>query len=174
MYVNDVQAKIIILYTLRRFKIAMTDEQLYRTLLENEIMDYFTFSHYLADLIEHDYITTVVIEGAKRYNINPKGIEAVELFAKKIPAAIIDKVDREIEDILESYSKLNDIRAKVDAINERRFVTKCGIYERNTPLLELSLTVGDRYQAEKFAKDFRSNAQEIYKGIFELMNKTEG
>ena len=172
MYVNDVQAKLIILYALNCFKIAMTDEQLFQTLLENEIMDYFTFTHYLTDLIENDYITTAVIEDTKRYNINPKGTEAIALFAPKIPAAIINKIDKEIEDILAGYSKLNDVRATTTAINERRFVTKCGIYERNTPLLELNITIGDRYQAEKFAKHFRANAQEIYKGIFDLMDNT--
>ena len=169
MYVNDVQAKIVILYTLQKLKLAMSMEQLYRVVLDNDILDYFSFMHYFYDLLEYEYIKTTGIEEETRYDIQQKGIEAVDLFTNKIPPVIRRKINLVVEDILGSYEKVMDVRATTTAISERRFVAKCGIYEWNVPLLELNLTVGDKRQAEKLAKHFRENATEIYQKTFGIM-----
>lgn len=170
MYVNDVQAKIVILYTLQKFKLAMSMAQLYKIILDNDILDYFSFMHYFYDLLDYGYMKSTVIENETRYDIQPKGIEAVDLFTNKIPPAIRRKINLAIEDVLDSYEKVMDIRATTTAISERRFVAKCGIYEWNVPLLELNLTVGDKKQAEKLAKYFRDNATEIYQKTFAMMD----
>jgi hypothetical protein len=169
MYIDGVQAKIVILYTLHKFRLAMSMDQLYRVILDNDILDYFSFMHYFYDLLEYGYVKATIIEEKTRYDIQPKGTEAVELFTNKIPPGVRSKIDRTVDEILSSYEKVMDIRAVTTAISERKFVAKCGIYEWNVPLLEINITVGDKDQAEKIAKYFKENATQIYQDTFNIL-----
>ena len=56
MYLNDVQIRLVILYTLKCFKVSMTDGDLQSALVWSEILDYFTMMDYLLDMEKSDLI----------------------------------------------------------------------------------------------------------------------
>ena len=69
MYLDDVQIRLSILYTLKCFKISMTEGNLQEALVWNDILDYFTMMDYLLDMQKLGLVSTVTIEGRLRYDI---------------------------------------------------------------------------------------------------------
>ena len=168
MYSPEVLEKTVILYALYKFKISMTNEQIHIIFVENDIMDYFSYTQQLLRLIDDAYIAKITIENEERYGITQKGIDFVEMSLGEIPSAIKEKINLAVDKILKTYDKLTDIRTSITPLSENRFITKCGIYERNIPLIELNLTTGSRRHAEKLEKSFRKNYNSIYKEVFQL------
>ena len=83
MYLDDVQIRLSILYTLKCFKISMTEGNLQEALVWNDILDYFTMMDYLLDMQKLGLVSTVTIEGRLRYDITKKGHETLQMFRDK-------------------------------------------------------------------------------------------
>ena len=168
---GDLLEKSVILYTLWKFRISMTEEHLFIVILENNIMDYMTYMSQLKLLVEERYAAESTIENKTRYTVTKKGMEFAEMFTKDIPPSIKALIDTSIKKILDNYGRLPEIKAITSALESGKFTAKCGIYEWNQPLLELNVTVGTRLQAEGVTKKFREDSAEIYKSILEMILK---
>lgn len=164
---DDVQTRLILLYTLRAFRISMSTENLMKVIVWNGILDYFTMMDYLLDMMNIGMVKTIVIEEETRYDITPKGLQSVELFSNKIPLSIRDHIDDAVEDLQQDMDRGREIVTDIVPLDRRRFLAKCGIYDRNVPLLEINLFAGTRSQAEEIAKRFESEASSLYAAILE-------
>ena len=58
-------------------------------------------------------------------------------------------------------------------INKNEFAAKCGVYDRNTALLEMTVYAGSREDANNMMKRFNENAQDIYMKIMNIMTDEE-
>lgn len=167
MYLNDVQIRLAILYTLKCFKVSMTEGDLQSALVWNEILDYFTMMDFLLDMEKIGLVTTVTIEGYLRYDITKKGHETLDMFKEQIPFSIRDKIYTLAEKHLSHLERGREIVADVVPIDERKYLAKCGIYEFGMPLMELSIFAGTRKHAEEIAKKFEEESASLYKTILE-------
>lgn len=169
MYLDDVQIRLIILYTLKCFKISMTEGNLQEALVWNEIIDYFTMMDFLIDMEKMGMVSTVTIEGALRYDITKKGHETLDYLKDRIPISVRDKVYDLAEKALTKMERGREIVADIQPIDERKFLAKCGVYEFGMPLMELSIFAGTRKHAEEIAKRFENQAGILYKNILETI-----
>lgn len=169
MYVNDVQAKIIILYAMQRARLAITVNQLSNTIITDDILDYFSLMHYFYDLIDYGYIKQLAAEENPKYEIQDKGLEAVSLFYDKIPHNIRRKLERRVDSVMGLQNKVMDIRTGTALVSDGQIIAKCGIYEWNKPLLEINIMVGSQHQANQVARYFEQNATDIYQKTFETL-----
>ncbi|MBR0277962.1 MAG: DUF4364 family protein [Clostridia bacterium] len=167
MFLDDVQIRLVILYTLKCFKISMTEGDLQEVLSWNDIIDYFTMVDFLLDMQKLGLVTTVTVEGAKRYDITKKGHETLGMFKDKIPLSIRDKIYDMAEKALSKMARGREIAADIQPIDERKFLAKCGVYEFGVPLMELSIYAGSRKHAEEIAKKFEKTSASLYKIILE-------
>ena len=159
---DDVQTRLVLLYALRSFQISMSTENLMKLVVWNGILDYFTMMDYLLDMKNIGMVKTIVIEDETRYDITPKGMQSVELFSKKIPLSIRDRIDDTVELLQRDMNRPREISADIVPLDRRRFLAKCGIYEKNVPLLEINLLAGTRTQAEESARRFEKEAGSLY------------
>ena len=169
MYLDDVQIRLSILYTLKCFKISMTEGNLQEALVWNDIIDYFTMMDYLLDMQKLGLVSTVTIEGRLRYDITKKGHETLQMFRDKIPGSVRDKIYKLAEKHLALLERGREIVADIQPIDEKKFLAKCGIYEFGMPLMELSIFAGSRKHAEEIAKNFENQAATLYKTILETI-----
>lgn len=169
MYLDDVQIRLSILYTLKCFKISMTEGNLQESLVWNDILDYFTMMDYLLDMQKLGLVSTVTIEGRLRYDITKKGHETLQMFRDKIPGSVRDKIYKLAEKHLALLERGREIVADIQPIDEKKFLAKCGIYEFGMPLMELSIFAGSRKHAEEIAKNFEKQAATLYKTILETI-----
>lgn len=167
MYYDDVQIRLIILYALCSFKVSMSEEQLQEVLVFSDVLDYFTMMDFIIDMINLDMITTVEIEGKTCYDMTDKGRELVGLFKDKVPLSVRDHVFDCAEMSLDSVKRGHEIVADIVPIDRKKYLAKCGIYERGTPLMEINLFAGSRQSAEGIQKRFKKGAGDLYKIILE-------
>lgn len=167
MYYDDVQIRLIILFALKTFEISMPQEHLQEVLVWSDILDYFTMMDYIYDMQNIGMITTVEIEGKTCYDITQKGIEMVNLFKDKIPPSVRDRILDNAEKTLSSIERGREIVADIVPIDTRKYLAKCGIYERGVPLLEVNLFAGSRHSAEEILRRFKKDAADLYKTILE-------
>lgn len=167
MYLEETQTRLIILYTLKCFKISMTEGDLQSVLVWNEIMDYFTMMDLLLDLQKSELVSTVTIEGYIRYDITKKGHEALSMFKDQIPFSIRDKIFTLADAHLSKLERGREVVADIVPVDERKYLAKCGIYEFGMPLFELSIFAGTRKHAEEIAKKFEEESANIYKTVLE-------
>jgi len=167
MYLDDVQIRLVILYTLKCFKVSMTEGDLQSALVWNEVLDYFTMMDFLLDMEKIGLVSTVTIEGYVRYDITKKGHETLGMFKEQIPFSIRDRIYTLAEKHLSRLERGREIVADVVPIDERKYLAKCGIYEFGMPLMELSIFAGTRKHAENIAKKFEEESASLYKTILE-------
>jgi DNA-binding PadR family transcriptional regulator len=167
MYYDDVQIRLLILYTLKAFKISMTVEHLQEVLVWSGLLDYFTMMDFLLDMKGLGIIETIDIEGESRYNITDKGEELVRVLKEEIPINVRIIISDKAEQALNKIERGREIVADIVPVDMRKYLAKCGIYERGTPLLEVNIFAGSRKNAEEIASRFKKDAGEIYKIILE-------
>lgn len=147
----------------------MTEGDLHKALVWNEILDYFTMMDFLLDMQNLGMVSTVTIESTLRYDITKKGHETLEMFKDKIPKSVRDKIYDLAEAELLKLERGREIVADVEPIDERKFLAKCGIYEFGVPLMELSIFAGNRKHATEITEKFEKNAATLYKNILDTI-----
>ncbi len=167
MFLDDVQIRLIILYTLKCFKVSMSEGDLQKSLVWNDIIDYFTMVDFLLDMKKIGLVTIVIVEGTERYDITEKGKETLGMFRDKIPMSIRDKIYNMADKALSEMERGREIIADIQPIDEKKYLAKCGIYEFGVPLIELSIYAGSRKHAEEIAKRFEKTSGSLYKIILE-------
>lgn len=169
MYLDDVQLRLTILYTLHCFKISMTEEMLMDTLVFSNLVDYFTMVDFLLDMQKLGLVSTVAIEGKTRYDITEKGKQTLAMFKKDVPKSVRDNIYDQAEASLSKLARGREIVADIQPVDDKKFLAKCGIYESGVPLIELNLFAGSRKQAKDLAKKFEKEAGQLYKIILERL-----
>lgn len=167
MRLDDVQIRLVILYALKHFKISASVENLQEILVWQDIIDYFTMVDFLLDMEKLGMVTTVTVENVVRYDITEKGDKTVSMFKNKIPMSLRDKIYFKCDEMVSDMAKGRSIAADIVPIDDRNFMAKCGIYEFNTPLMEINIYAGTREQAEAIAERFKTQSSSLYKTILE-------
>ncbi len=167
MYLDDFQIRLSILYTLKCFKVSMTEGDLQSALVWNDIIDYFTMMDYLLDMEKIGLVSKISINGYIRYDITKKGHETVTMFKDQIPFSIRDKIFTLADAHLSKLERGREIVADIVPVDERKYLAKCGIYEFGMPLMELSVFAGTRKHAEEIAQKFEEESAAIYKTVME-------
>lgn len=167
MFLDDIQIRLIILYTLKHFKISMTMDQLQDVLVWQDIIDYFTMADFLLDMEKLGMLKTVIIENKTHYDITDKGKETVNMFKNKIPMSIRDKIYEKCSDMLSEMANGRKVVADIVPIDDKKFMARCGIYDFGTPLMEINIFAGSRKHAEIIAERFKTESANLYKTILE-------
>lgn len=170
MYLEKEEMKFAVLYTVKQYKAPISMSRIYEILTwDKEVMEYFDLSESLMELLEDEYIHKKFYRDEESFCLTQKGIDANVYFTKRVPYSIRRRIDDAIGGI--RYSELADpnaVRAEVFTAAEGQYTARCCILDNNSPILELSLNLGTKVQAEDTAEYFKKNADEIYKGILKL------
>lgn len=171
---NRTMIQYIILYTLAEANRHVTFKQLSSLILDNLNIEFTDFRISLSNLEETEHIRSFAIDELTMvYELLPKGAEANEFFKKNIPIYIREPISEAISPFFNEEEKKQSIRTELIPLNHTEFAAKCGIYDRNTPLLELTVYAGSRNAANDIMKRFSENTDSIYEQIIEIMMKSD-
>jgi len=170
MYLEKEEMKFAAVYAIRQYKAPIAESRLYEIFTwDKEIMEYFDLSASLAELLEDGYIIKKFYRTEEALCLSDKGDEAFLFFKERVPYSIRARIDSAIGRI--KYDELADpnaIRGEVVLAAEEQYMAKCSIIENKVPVLELSLTMGKKVQAQKVADYFKKNADRIYEEILKI------
>ena len=161
--------KLMNLYMLKQVNFPLTNAQLTDFFLEHEYTTYFTLQQALNELLESGLIRMHSNHSTTRYEITREGEETLEFFGKNISPAIIDDMDQ--------YLRENPFRIRNEAgviadfykSTNQDYIVHCEIREGKTVLLDVSLSVPDREQAEAMCSQWEKKNQDIYSYVMKTL-----
>ena len=161
--------KLMNLYMLKQVNFPLTNAQLTDFFLEHVYTTYFTLQQALNELLESGLIRMHSNHSTTRYEITREGEETLEFFGKNISPAIIDDMDQ--------YLRVNRFRIRHEAgviadfykSTNQDYIVHCEIREGKTVLLDVSLSVPDREQAEAMCSQWEKKNQDIYSYVMKTL-----
>ncbi len=165
--------KLMNLYMLKQVNFPLTNAQLTDFFLEHEYTTYFTLQQVLNELLESGLIKTHSNHNSTRYEITREGEETLEFFGKNISQAIIDDMDQYLKDNRIKIRNEAGVLADYYKSTSQDFVVHMEIREGKSSLMELSLSVPTREQAEAMCSQWQGKSPEVYSYLMKTLMSGE-
>lgn len=158
--------KILILFILRRLP-GSVDRNLLSDFTQCDGgVGYFDFSDCLSELVD----TGLVIEETDGYRISEKGAQAGETVESSLPFSVRKKAEKLIAPEAERLRRLAMLTAEHSLTNGNCMVT-LAMSDGKGEVMRLKILSSGEEQAQRIEKNFRSNAEDIYCRLIELLDK---
>ncbi len=166
--------KLIILYLVKKMGIALSNSEICQFLLEKNYMDYFTVQQYLAELVSAGWLDKVREQNSTRYTLTEDGEDVLMYFMNHISEQAKNEIYVYVQE------NQNRIRAEY-AVTANYFLelnddylVKCGLCDQNgATLMEISVTVATKKQAQTICQNWRKNVSALYGNIMTSLIKAE-
>ena len=162
-------SKLIVLYMLDRVSFPMSNAQISEFILEKEYTDYFTIQTALSELVEARFIRLKSVRNTSLYTITEEGQNTLSYFGKKISSQIREEIDAFLAE--HRYELRKDISMPADyyETSSGEYAARCRVLEKDSVLIDLTLTVPVREQAEAICGHWRDKSQEIYASLMKAL-----
>lgn len=158
--------KLILLFLVKKMDIPLANSEICQFVLERRYMDYFTVQQYLAELVEVEYLEKTVDNNTTRYTITEEGDTTLSYFVHHIPEGVKNEVNRFVKENTKRIRAEFSVTATYFPELNNEFLVKCGVYDTNgLSLMELSLSVPVREQAQRIVKNWKANVNSLYTSI---------
>lgn len=154
--------KLIILYILNRVSFPLTNAQLTAFILEKEYTNYFNIQRAISDLIDDSYITTHTIRNSTLYRITESGNQTLLFFDNMISAAIKEDIEAYLSQNKYELQEEVSTRADFNQIKKGEFATHLSVIERESPIIDLTLTVTTEHEALLLCNNWKEKSSDIY------------
>ena len=163
--------KLTILNMLDKVDFPLSNTQLTDFFLEHEYTDYFRVQQVIRDLLDAELIRTESTHNNTHYYITAAGKETLNLLKDKISDAIeLDIINYFAENKLELRND-NSIIADYYRTPNRDFAVRCQYRQKDTNLIDLTLTVKTKEQAEAICNNWKKQNEEVYMYLMDILMK---
>lgn len=165
--------KLIILYMLDKVNFPLTNAQITDFILMQEYTTYFILQQAIAELIDSDLIKAESDQNSSMYHLTENGQDTLHFFENKISDAIKSDIEAYLKE--HSYEMRNAVSVITDYYKtpQQEFACHCKLKERDSDLVDLTITVPTREQAELVCSNWRNHNQEIYMYLMESLLQEE-
>ncbi len=161
--------QLIILFSINEAGKPINRTQLDKLVLENCIINFADYSIAIENLEELEYIHEIPDDAL--YRITEEGSKTLGFFKGRIPGYVRESIKESVAPMFLEERRKNSIRAKLLPYNEVEFMSECGIFEGEKPLMRLELYAGTREEAEKICLVFKKNSDAIYNDIIQVFKE---
>jgi predicted transcriptional regulator len=154
--------KLMILYLLNNIDIPLTKTQLTNAVLENNLIDFFTFQQCISELDETGMLKQVLHQKKQCFAATDIGKKAVEVFAERISknaSGIINNYIAKNKDILKKESQ---VIAEYNKISDKEYIVNLKVIEKDLVLIDLKLSVVSAKQAKQVCEKWKNSSEKIY------------
>ncbi len=166
-----VENKLILLYTIHRLNLPVSNLQLIKLVLENRFMNYFQLQQSLDDLERSGYIINTVNEGRSAYSITDSGIKTLQLLSSHLPTGFKARIDNMINTRRKGLKEEILVTADYLPENEHEYISTCSVGEEDFLLMKIEVAAGSRNDAKTICDNWKKYSQDIYAEIIEALTK---
>ncbi|MDR1066883.1 MAG: DUF4364 family protein [Clostridiales bacterium] len=167
----ETERKLFLLYLIDKMD-ALTKTELEGFVLRDDYMEYFDLQNILAKLSEAGYIETTQDNNAVRFSTTEDGRQTLDYFEDHIPIDFRLKINKYAAENNHSDKHDNEISANYFYDFDRNeFIVKCGVYECDSMLMEVSVNVVNREQAKLICSNWKNNVNQFYIDIFTVLTR---
>ena len=168
--------KLIILFLLYQMDMPMSTAQLIDFAVGGEYMDYFSFQQYIAQLAEAGMVESSTSESnSTTYSITTEGEEAVRIFSPSITYSLRTAICKYVLDNKKRIKREFEVVANYFYKAENDYIVKCGIYDEDMALMEISVSVVSKEQAKVIKRNWKEHVTDLYgKILSNLLDENTG
>lgn len=161
--------KLIILYMLNRVSFPLSNAQLSEFILDREYTDYFTLQQALFELTDSSLIRQEKRHNTTLCHITEEGRTTLTYFENKISSAIREDIDTFLSE--HKYKLRNEHSTPADYYRTPagEYAARCRVLERDSTLVDLTLTVPTEEQAKAICGHWRDKSKEIYATLIQSL-----
>lgn len=163
--------KLTILNMLDKVDFPLSNTQISNFFLEQEYTDYFRVQQVLNDLVEANLIRTESTHNNTQYTITAAGKETLGFFKDKITDAIEHDILTYFEKNKLELRSVNSIIADYYKTPNQDYAVRCQFKAHGTNLIDLTLTVKTREQAEAICNNWKNQNEDVYAYLMDILMK---
>ena len=115
---------------------------------------------YMLDRV--DFPLTQTIRNTTQFQLTKSGREALGYFCDRIPNAIQEEADQYLQEHKIELRNEVSVTADYYRTTAKEYAVHCVIKEKESDLIDLTLTVPDKKQAETMCKSWKNKCEMVY------------
>ena len=159
MYDNTIELaenKLLLLYIIKSIKYPISHSQLTDIVLEKSFINYFMLQQYISELKESEFIKYEEKDNKEFVFLTKKGDTVLSLF-------------KDLSEKAEQIKKELNIFSDYVPDNKDSFIVTLKALEGDCLLLDLSVNVPSKAQAQELCSKWKNNSSEIYNKIIDAL-----
>lgn len=147
---------------LNKLDFPLTNGQISEFILDKGYTNYFTLQQAISEMVENGFIREETTHNRTLYHLTDEGHDTIHYFKNNISSAIQEDIDLFLKE--KKYDLKNEVSVKADYYPNKNseYSVRCQIFENSVSLMDLTLNVPTKEQAETMANNWNQKNQEIY------------
>lgn len=162
--------KLILLYILKKVDAPISNSQLTQVIVDNDLMNYFSFQQFISELTESKLVKKNNKEFKDYYVLFEKGSQVLSYFEDRIDDSIKSKINSYID--TNKHYILRDTNIKCSILQNEtldEFISELIVSEGDVELINIKLNVPSRKQADLVCNNWKKNAETIYADLLKII-----
>ncbi len=165
--------KLTILYYVRASRMDITREQLYRVMVENDLMSYFDYQSCMHELEEDAFIAAVPRAFGQAYRVSAHGLDVLEQFVESLPVSLRERLERYASEHREEMLLQTQIVSDMEELPSGGYLVRLRALEQNAAIMELSIRVATRDMAQRMRSNWEKDSESLYAYLLTTLLKSE-
>ena len=167
---QQIRGKIMILFLIDKMDLPMSNSQIAQFALSENYLNYYKVQTYLSEMTDIGYLDSSHSNNTTRYTITEDGLKALEAFMHYVPTGVRSRIQKYVAENRKTVKQDFEIVANhFYDFEQKEYTAKCGLYEDDTMLMELNLSVVSREQAVAICNNWKRNVDRLYGQILHTM-----
>lgn len=163
--------KLTILYMLDKAGFPLSNTQLSNFFLEKEYTDYFRVQEVIGNLVDSQLISFETNHSNTQYVLTAAGKETLGFFQDKITDGIQQDVRSFFEANKLEFKSDNSAVADYYKTTGGKYAVRCQVRSESVTMIDLTLTVATKEQAETICSHWKSNNEDVYAYLMDTLIK---
>ena len=163
--------KLTILYMLNKAGFPLSNTQISNFFLEKEYTDYFRIQEVINTLVDSNLILAQSNHSNTQYSLTSAGQEALEFFVDKITDGIQSDVKDFFNENQLEFRNENSAIADYYKTTNQKYAVHCQVRFDNINVIDLTITVNTKEQAEAICARWRENNEDVYAYLMDTLLK---
>gem|GEM_PF-300780 len=167
---QQIRGKIMLLFLIDKMDLPMSNGQITQFALSENYLNYYKVQLYLSEMVEIGYLDASHSNNTTRYTITEDGLIALEAFLYYIPTGVRSRIQKYVVDNRKIVKQDFEVVANhFYDFEKKEYTVKCGVYEDDTMMMEMDLSVVSKDQAVTICNNWKRNVDSLYGQILHIM-----
>lgn len=162
--VDKYEIKLLVCYLLSTISEPLTPDQLNYVFQSEGLVNYFSYTAALKELLETGLVTEVEEDGEQKYAVSPLGLDSAQKLESSLPRSLKDKVVSIALQLLTRLERKKNVEICLKRTDDG-YLVECRILDVGSDLMQLSMYASNETQAEIMKLNFEKHIDLLYRTI---------
>lgn len=168
---GDTKDKLVLLYAVKAIALGPTREQLLKTMVETDSMNYFAFSTCLAELEEDGLLKACVNGFGQVYCLTDEGEKMLNMFADSLPHSLCERLSAYAETNRPGLKREQMLVSSMEELSDGTYNVRLQAQSETGPEMDISLRVISRGMAIRVRNAWQQRAEEVFSSLMGILTK---